>query len=120
MATEPNPKPKFRSDIPSYAAPDRDTWFKKTGAAPFELEDVPLKYLTRARGAVVRDIETINFDKAVSAAVRMDTVNETVAGLWFDASDGPMPIVFFDPQTDSFWAYPAAAERGEGDAPGVK
>ena len=93
--------PQFRGNIPAPHAPDRAEWARKHGAEPYEIKDVPKKFLTRARGAVARNDSTIKFKDAINAETALDMIEDDVA-----AFAGTMDVVFFDPQTDSFWAYP--------------
>lgn len=99
----PSGNPQFRGNIPSYAAPDRAAWAREH-LQPYELHDVPLKFLTRARAAVGRDESTLSFAPAVDAHVRLDEINEAVA--YEHGADLNNEQIFYDPQTDSFWAYP--------------
>ena len=95
--------PQFRGNIPDYRAPDRTEWARKHGAEPYEIKGVPNKFLTRARGAVGRGSSTIKFKDAIDAEVALDEIHDAVA---FDYANSPEDLVFFDPQTDSFWGYP--------------
>ena len=99
--------PQFRGNIPDYRAPDRTEWARKHGAEPYEIKGVPNKFLTRARGAVGRDSSTIKFKDAIDAEVALDEANDAVAHAH---AKNPGDLVFFDPQTDSFWGYPEGSE----------
>jgi hypothetical protein len=104
----PNENPQFRGNIPGYAAPDRADWAKRhpnASGQPYEIRDVPTKFLTRARAAVDRDSSTIEFSPAVNAYSQMDAINEAVGHA--ARIDLDEDLVFYDPQTDSFWAYPS-------------
>lgn len=125
LNTPPPPAPQFRSAIPVYRAPDRAAWKEKhrgggdkgSGRSagereprePYELdsETIPNKFFTRARAALSRDESTLGFDKAIAAQTALDDVHMGVAVQQAEmGAMGADDLVFFDPQTDSFWVYP--------------
>jgi hypothetical protein len=55
--------------------------------------------------ATRRDISTLSFDEAVRNHTLLDEVNQTVAD-WLQDSRDSTDAVYYDPNTQSFWAYP--------------
>lgn len=96
--------PVFRT-APAYQAPDREEWVARHGTVPHEIPDVERKFVTRALGAVRRDAGTIDFQESVRARTALDPVHEAV---YFAAGLDASTHVWFDPTTETFWAYPTA------------
>lgn len=106
MESSSSDNPVFRGSIPSYAAPDRERW-AEDHEEPYEIPNLPEKYLSQARAAVGRDESTLSFNPVPHAHALLDEANKAVAT--YDMLEGdldPDTLVYYDPQTDSFWAYP--------------
>jgi hypothetical protein len=98
---------QFRSHIPpTRQPPDRVQWLADHGKAPTEIKDAHQKFINRALALIERDWSTLSADKALDAQSVLDTVCMRVwASITPKASDND--LVFFDPDTKSFWLYPA-------------
>lgn len=93
---------KFRHNIPLYEPPDRKQWAKEH-APPVNLGPVRNVYIKRALASHNRDEAALTSDEAIKAHGDLDDVCDHVH------SDLKLPestVVFFDPTSREFWAYP--------------
>ena len=95
----------LRAEVPVCEAPDREAWQAKHGVAPYRLENVEPKFLSRAKAAATLDSSAIDFETCNRAKARLYEVELRVA---WQHGINDSAVVFYDPSDDSFWAYPDA------------
>jgi hypothetical protein len=98
-------KNPFRGDIPALTAPPRPQWEADYGRPCVKLDQAGAPHIEHARRIVSRDLIGLTKEEALEAQTQMDELCERV--LAKSDLDWDAYVCFFDPDDDTFWAYPA-------------
>jgi len=98
--------------VPLITDPARSEWIRIEVSAQvtgvihnqYPVRRLHPKFVTRAKGAIARDWNTLSFEQAIVAHEQLDAIGLRLAAE-FDLPESS--TVFFDSTDDSFWVYPS-------------